>query len=360
MRMHAVIGVAALAVAGFLAAGPGDARAEGRRIQVVTTLTDYAAVARAVGGDRVDVKAICEGDQDAHFVKPKPSFAIWVSRADLFVTTGLDLEMWAPSVLDKAANPRVMEGQEGYVSVSAGVRLLEIPEIKDRGQGGVHIYGNPHIHTNPLNMKIVARNLATGLSKVDAAHAADYRERARAFAAEIDRRMFGPDLLPLLGSDTLERLAESGNLVSFLSSRTVQGRPMLDLLGGWMKQALAFRGRSLVTYHKNWIYFARVFGVEVLGEVEPKPGIPPSPKHVEDLIRLMKERRVPVILAANYFDEDKVRHIAAAVGATPVIVPMSVAGVPGVDDYFALVDYWIRHLADGFAAADRAAKEVSQ
>jgi ABC-type Zn uptake system ZnuABC Zn-binding protein ZnuA len=135
---------------------------------------------------------------------------------------------------------------------------------------------------------------------------------------------------------------------------------MLDLLGGWMQRTLPFRGRQLVTYHKNWIYFARVFGVEIMGEVEPKPGIPPSPRHVEDLIRLMRERHVPVILAANYFDEDKVRHIAAAVGATPVIVPMSVAGVPGVQDYFALVDYWIDHLARGFADADRARTGVTK
>lgn len=341
-------------------AAPGTARAGEGRIQVVTTLTDYAAIARAVGGDRVDAKAICAGDQDAHFVRPKPSYAVWVSRADLFITTGMDLEMWAPAVLDKAANAKVMEGQEGYVSASAGVHLLEIPDIKDRGQGGVHIYGNPHLHTNPLNLKVVARNIATGLAKVDPAHAAEYRERAKAFADQIDRRMFGPDLIPLLGAETLEKLALSGNLIPFLSSRSYKGKPMLDLLGGWMRQAMPLRGRQIATYHKNWVYFARVFGLEVVGEVEPKPGIPPSPKHVEDLIRRMKERRIPVILAANYFDEDKVRHVAAAVDATPVIVPMYVGGVPGVDDYFDLVDFWISHLVRGFADGSRAGAEVSR
>lgn len=327
------------------------ARADEHKVQVVTTLTDYAAVARYVGGERVEVRAICAGDQDAHFVRPKPSFAVWMNGADLFVTTGLDLELWVPSVMDKAGNSRIREGQEGYVAAAAGVHLLEIPEIKDRGQGGVHIYGNPHVHTSPLNMKIVARNLAIGLSKVDPAHAAEFEARARAFGDEIDRRLFGPELVSLLGADTLARLAESGNLLGFLKTRSYHGRPMTELVGGWMKQALAFRGREIVTYHKNWIYFARLFDLAVVGEVEPKPGIPPSPKHVEDLIRLMKEKRIPLILAANYFDEDKVRTIAASVGAVPVIVPMSVGGVPEVKDYFQLVDYWISHLADGFAKA---------
>lgn len=332
------------------------AEAQPRKIQVVTTLADYAAVARAVGGDRVTVQAISEGDQDAHFVRPKPSYAVWVGRADVFVTTGLDLEMWAPAVLDKAANPRVLEGQPGYVAAATGVTLLDVPAVKDRSQGDVHVYGNPHVLTNPLNLKIVARNIATGLSKVDPAHADDYKARAKAFADEVDRRMFGPDLLPLLGADTLARLAESGNLVSFLSSRTVQGRPMLDLLGGWMKRAMPLRGRRIVTYHKNWVYFARVFGVDVVGEVEPKPGIPPSPRQVEDLVRRMREQRVPLILAANYYDEDKVRHVAATVGAVPVIVPMYVGGEPGVDDPFALVDLWLDRLTRGLAEADDAAR----
>lgn len=354
LRAAPVLALSLLASLAATATRPPSADAQPRKIQVVTTLTDYAAVARAVGGDRVTVNAICEGDQDAHFVRPKPSYAVWVARADLFITTGLDLEMWAPAVLDKAANPRVLEGQTGYVAAATGINLLEIPAIKDRGQGGVHIYGNPHVHTSPLNMKVVARNIAIGLSKVDPAHEPEYKARAQAFNDEIDRRMFGPDLLPLLGADTLTRLAESGNLVSFLSSRTVKGRPMLDLLGGWMRQAMPLRDRRIVTYHKNWVYFARVFGVDVVGEVEPKPGIPPSPKHVEDLIRLMKEQKIPVILAANYFDEDKVRHVAATVGAVPVIVPMYVEGVPGVHDYFELVDLWLDRLTRGLAEAEAA------
>jgi len=335
----------------WLACGATMAQAKDGHVQVITTLTDYADVARYVGGDRVEVKAICEGDQDAHFVRPKPSFAVWMSQADLFVTTGLDLELWVPSVMDKSGNARIREGQEGYVAAAAGVRMLEIPEIKDRSQGGVHIYGNPHVHTSPLNMKIVAKNIAIGLSKVDPAHAAAFEQRARTFATEIDRRMFGAKLVSLLGADTLSRLAESGKLLSFLKGKTYQGKPMTDQLDGWMKRALAFDGREIVTYHKNWIYFARLFGLKVVGEVEPKPSIPPSPKHVEDLIRLMKDKKIPLILAANYFDEDKVRSIASAVGAVPVIVPMYTGGVPEVRNYFQLVDHWLSRLEQGFLGA---------
>jgi len=326
-------------------AGPG----EGGKVNVVTTLPDYAFVASYLGGEYVSVRAICDGDQDAHFVRPKPSFAVWLSEADLFVTTGLDLELWAPSLIDKSGNAAIREGQIGYVAAADGLTLLEIPAVIDRSQGGVHVYGNPHIHTSPLNMKGVARNVAVGLVKVDPTHREHYEARLKAFEAEIDERLFGPDLVKLLGSATLTRLAQSGNLVPFLEKKLYKGQPMSELLGGWLGTARPLRGRKLVTYHKNWIYFTALFGLQVLGEVEPKPSIPPSPRDVERLIELMKEQGVRVVLAANYFDEHKVRKITAAVGGIPVIVPMSVGGEPGVKDYFQLVDLWLGRLLEAYA-----------
>ncbi|NOZ00358.1 MAG: zinc ABC transporter substrate-binding protein [Deltaproteobacteria bacterium] len=319
------------------------------KIKVVTTLPDYAYVARFLGGDRVDVKAIVQGDQDAHFVRPKPSFAVWMNKADMFVTTGLDLELWVPTLMDKAGNGRIRQGQQGYVAAADGIPLLEIPAIKDRSQGGVHIYGNPHIQTSPLNMKQVAKNITIGLIKLDPENRARYEARLAEFGKKIDRRMFGKELVSLLGGDTLERLARSGNLVDFLKGRTYKGKPMLDTLGGWMKKALPLRGRRIVTYHKNWVYFTTLFGLDVIGEVEPKPAIPPSPLDVKRLISRMRNNNVKVILAANYFDENKIRKIADAVGGRPVIVPMSVGGIKGLDDYFSLVDYWIDGLNEAFS-----------
>jgi zinc/manganese transport system substrate-binding protein len=320
-----------------------------RALKVVTTLTDFASIAKAVGGERVEVHAICAGDQDAHFVRPKPSFAVAMSEADLFVTTGLDLELWVPALMDKAGNANIREGQVGYVAAADGMVLMEIPTVKDRSQGGVHVYGNPHVHTSPLNMKHVALNVAVGLSKIDPAHAADYEARARAFNAELDERLFGKELIALIGSETLTRLARTGNLYSFLESRPYKGQPMLARLGGWLKTAAPIRGKTLVTYHKNWIYFTRLFGLKVLGEVEPKPAIPPSPRDVERLISMMRQHETGVVLAANYFDEDKVSMITEAVGGKPVIVPLSVDGAPGVTDYFALVDLWVNALVKAYA-----------
>jgi len=152
----------------------------------------------------------------------------------------------------------------------------------------------------------------------------------------------------LMGGATLCRLAASDRLIPFLEKRKIKGTPGIDLLGGWMKEALPLRGKELVTYHKNWIYFTTLMGIEVVGEVEPKPAIPPSPKDVEHLINLMKRLKVPVILAANYFDETKIHRVSDAVGATPVIVPMDVGGAPGADDYFKLVDMWINGLLKAY------------
>ena len=321
------------------------------QIKVVATTTTYGWVAKTIGGDHVTVFSIAEGDEDVHFVRPKPSFAEKLAQADLLITTGMDLELWLPGLMDKASNPRIREGQIGYVSASDGIKKLEVPATADRSQGGVHIYGNPHIQVSPINIKQVAYNIAIGLSKVDPDHRSEYESRLKTFQDTIDRRLFGDTLVDLVGGPTLCRLAESGRLISFLEGRKIKGTPGIDLLGGWMKQALPLRDRELVTYHRNWVYFTSLFGIQVVGEVEPKPAIPPSPKDVEKLINLMKRLHVPVILAANYFDETKIHRVADAVGATTVIVPLDVGGAPGTEDYFKLVDTWIGGLLDAYGAS---------
>ncbi|MCP4675106.1 MAG: zinc ABC transporter substrate-binding protein [Deltaproteobacteria bacterium] len=321
---------------------------EGGKIIIVSTLTDYAAIAREIGGDRVKVDAIAEGDEDPHFVRPKPSYAQKLSKADLFLTTGLDLELWGPSIIDKSQNPDIREGQVGYVAVSDGLKMLEIPAIVDRSQGGVHVYGNPHIHTSPLNAKIAATNIAIGLKKVDPAGGDYYTKRLKQFKHRINKCLFGEKLLNILGAKTLSRLAQSGNLIPFLESKEFKGEKLINKLGGWLNEMLPLRGKKLVTYHKNWIYFTQLFGFDVIGEVEPKPSIPPSPKDVEKLIGMMKKLDVKVVLAANYYSEQKVNKICGAVNATPVIVPLSVEGTPKVRTYFDLVDNWVSMLKAGY------------
>jgi hypothetical protein len=190
-------------------------------------------------------------------------------------------------------------------------------------------------------MKVAARNITIGLVKNDPAGKDYYNANLKRLLDTIDRRLFGDQLVDFIGGETLCKLSEKGTLLSFLQDNEFRGRPLMDYLGGWLSEMLALRGTPIVTYHKNWVYFVRLFGLEEAGTVEPKPGIPPSPQHVTDLVELMRAREIKILLAANYFDEQKIRTVAGRVGAEPVIVPLYVGGVPVVEDYFGLFDYWV-------------------
>ena len=320
-------------------------------LQVVATVPDYAWAAREIGGDRVSAEAICRGDQDAHFVRPKPSFQTKLKTADLFITTGLDLELWAPTLLDAAGNRSVLEGAPGYVAAWTGIELMDKPAALSRSEGDVHVYGNPHLHTDPLNMVIIARNVLAGLQKVDPAGADYYQERQAALEDRLHRRLFGDELVDLLGGETLARLARSGKLHSFLESKEYpkgSGSYLAERLGGWLKQTEPIRGRQLIGYHKNWIYFANRFGLDMVGYVEPKPGIPPTPRHVETIMDLIRDQGIEVILSANYFNPEKPKAIANRTGATVVTVPLYSQGEEGIDGYEELIEAWIGRLVKAF------------
>jgi ABC-type Zn uptake system ZnuABC Zn-binding protein ZnuA len=318
-------------------------------IQVVTTLSAYASIAQFVGGDRVAARAISAGDEDAHFVKPKPSYALMLKDADLFVTTGLDLELWAPTLVDKSGNRAIRNGQAGFVSASQGVPMLEIPDSVSREAGDVHIYGNPHIHTTPLNAKIIAANIAAGLTRVDPEGAEIYAENLDRFKRRIDVALYGEDLLEILGSDILDPLAHQGKLSAFLESNEFEGKKLSDLLGGWLGRAAAFHGNQIVAYHKNWIYFTQLFGLEVADFVERKPGIPPSARHVHDLLDTIEDNGVQVILAASYFNQRQIETIAQRSGCTAVIVDLGPSATTS-EGYFELVESWISGLEQAFSS----------
>jgi ABC-type Zn uptake system ZnuABC Zn-binding protein ZnuA len=338
------------------AATGDDGDAPRRMIRIVTTLPDYAWAAQEIGGPRVEARSIARGNQDPHFVRPRPSYTTLLQKADLFVTTGLDLELWVPTILDAAGNRKILEGGDGYVSAWPGIKLLEVPEVLSRSEGDVHIYGNPHIHTDPLNMVAVARNILAGLSKIDPDGAAQYEERELALEDRLHRRLFGDELVGLLGGETLARLAMAGKLHSFLAEKEYprgSGRMLADRLGGWLKQTEPLRGRKIIGYHKNWIYFATRFDLEVVGHVEVKPGIPPTPRHVETLIDLIREREIRVILSSNYFDPAKPQVIADRTGARVVVVPLSTGGDESAPGYEELMDTWIAGLLEAFEATGR-------
>jgi ABC-type Zn uptake system ZnuABC Zn-binding protein ZnuA len=316
-------------------------------VKVVATQQTYVAIARELGGERVEAEAIVPGNADAHFIKPKPSYAFMLRDADLFVSTGLDLELWAPVLVNKSGNRNITDGAVGYVAAAHGIDLLEKPVSADRSAGDVHVYGNPHIQTSPINATIIASNIATGMCKVDPEGCRFYRANLADFNHRLARRLYGDRLVELLGVDTLDPLARSGRLVPFLEERGVA-----DEIGGWLAEAMPFRGRKLVCYHKNWIYFTTLFGLEVVGYVETKPGIPPTARHVAELIQRIEDEDVGVLLAVNYFERRKPELIAERTGIVPVVVPMSVGGEAGVETYFELVDLWVGRLKIAFAETE--------
>lgn len=325
-------------------------------VKVVTSLTTYAAIAREIVGDRGTVTSIAVGAENPHYVQPKPSFAPLLAAADVFVTTGLDLELWVPALLDKANNPKVTEGGPGYVAAYAGIRLLEVPASYSRSQGDIHVFGNPHIWTDPLNAVIIARNILTGLKRVSPENAEYFVAREKAFEDRVYRALYGDELVQLLGGPTLGDLDQQGKLFGFLNQRQFQGAPLITRLGGWLKQALPFRGNQLVCYHKEWDYFSREFGVPCVAYIEPKPGIPPTPRHVREVIEQMKAEHIQVLFSTSYYDHNQVLEVAQRTGAKAVIVPSTTGGEAGLDTYFDLVNRWISALADAFGTAGRASQ----
>jgi len=317
-------------------------------VKVVTSLTTYGAIAREIVGDRGTVNSIAQGDEDPHFVQPKPSFVALLRDADLFVTTGMDLELWVPALLDRANNRNVAEGGPGYVAANAGIELLEIPASVSRAQGDIHAGGNPHIHTDPLNAILIARNILRGLERVAAADADYFREREADFERRILEATMGAEVVRILTPQTAIDLLRNDQLLPFLARTTLHGQSLMGQLGGWLRAAEVFRDKEMACYHKEWAYFSRRYRISCIEYIEPKPGIPPTPRHVQEVISLMRERKIPVLLASNYFSRSQIQQVANRTGATAVIVPENTHGAPGVETYFQLMDTWITSLAAAF------------
>ncbi len=330
------------------ALGAAPATPPAAPLKVVTSLTTYGAIAREIVGDKGTVTSIAQGDEDPHFVQPKPSFVAILRDADVVVTTGLDLELWVPALLDRAGNRKVSEGGPGYVTAYTGITLLEVPSSLNRAQGDIHADGNPHIHTDPLNGIIIARNILTGLSRVDAADAAYFAAREQDFEKRVLEATMGADLVAALTPATAFNLLKTDKLFDFLGTTKFQGKPLIEKLGGWLKTAEVFRGKEMVCYHREWAYFGHRFQVSCAEFIEAKPGIPPTPRHVEDVIALMQQRKIPVLFASNYFNRNQIQQVAGKTGATAVVVPENTAGAPGVDTYFDLMNSWVNGLAAAF------------
>jgi hypothetical protein len=253
MRSNTIT-IALVAIMSVFYTVPSPARAEaqgqGAKLRVVATQSTWGSIARAIGGDRVTVESLVQGDQDPHFVRPRPSLAQKLANAELFVATGLDLELWAPGLVDLSGNKEIRSGQRRYVAVAQGVKMLDVPQAATRAEGDLHVYGNPHIQLGPLNARVVAKNIATGLTTVDPAGRDVYAHNYEAFCAELDRRLYGEELVRLMGAETLDRLAERPDqLMSFLQEHQYKNRPLVEHLGERTRRACpcAVRRRSPIT-----------------------------------------------------------------------------------------------------------------
>lgn len=338
--------IAALLALASLGTDPGVAVAP--PLKIVTSLTTYGAIAREIVGDKGTVTSIAQGDEDPHFVQPKPSFVAVLRDADMFVTTGLDLELWVPPLLDRAGNRKVSEGGPGYVTAYTGIHLLEVPTSLSRSEGDIHADGNPHIHTDPVNGIIIARNILTGLQRVSPENAGYFAGREQDFEKRVLEATMGPELVGILTAPVAYNLLRTDKLYDFIGQKSYQGKPLLDRLGGWLKTSQAFKGKEMACYHKEWAYFSNRFKVTCAEYIEAKPGIPPTPGHVQEVIALMKERKIQVLFASNYFDRNQIEQVATRTGAKAVIVPENTAGAPGVNTYFDLMNAWVTGLAAGF------------
>lgn len=318
-------------------------------IQVVASTPDLGALVRVVGGERVSVSVLAKPSEDPHFVEARPSYVKALNSADLLVVNGLDLEMgYVPVLIDGARNPRIQPGSVGYVDASAVISPLNVPSVPiDRSMGDVHPWGNPHYLVDPLMGLKVAALIRDVLSATRPAEASYFAARYDDFKARLDDALVGPVLARKYGAEKLATLAEYGKLTPFLEK---QGE--LEQLGGWLGQLAPYYGTKAVDDHPMWPYFARRFGLQIAGDLEPKPGVPPTTKHLREVVEMMQAREVPLILAAAYYDPRHADLVARETGARVVRMANQVGARPGTDGYLDMVNYNVTSVVEALRASD--------
>ena len=315
------------------------APASAAELQVAVTTPDLASLAQAVGGDDVEVTAFVRGGQDPHFIEARPSFIRALSRADLFVHVGLQLEVgWAPALLRSARNSRVQPGAEGNLDASTAVPLLgALSGVVDRSMGDVHAAGNPHYLTDPVDGLRVARAIRDRLSLLRPELAERFAARTSAFETALITRLVGASLVEKHGSAPLVAAVLEDRLDEMLAG---------EAPGGWLGAMRPYRGAQVVADHDLWPYFAKRFGLEVAAFLEPLPGITPTTKHLSEVAVLIEERGIRAILSSSYFHPRYAEKLAAATGARVVLMANQVGARPGVDDYLAMTDWNVEKLTD--------------
>ena len=318
---------------------PGFSFAE-EKLNVVTTTSDLAAIARIVGGDKAEVMSLATGKEDPHHIAAKPSYMMAVRKADLWIRTGMELEIgYEPLILDGSRNTRIRIGTRGHLDASTGVIRLEVPTQKiDRSMGDIHPQGNPHYMLDPLNGRIVAKTIAARMAELKPEHASYFNERLKAFRLELDKRMFGPELVEKIGGGKLWALVLKGKLDQVLK------QPGMPVLGGWLGTMRPHAGTKVIPYHRNWSYFFHRFGLVVPIEVEPKPGIPPSTVHLSRVLQQVKQTPPRAILRAAYQDPKAADWLHDRSGIPVIELPYTVGGNDAATDLFKLFDVTLQLL----------------
>jgi len=307
MKRSSVITSALAGAALLITVGAAEAA-----LNVVTSTSDLASIVSEVGGDKIAVESLARGYQDPHFVEAKPSFVLKLNKADLLVVVGRDLEIgWLPALINQARNARIQPGADGYFDASLTAKILDLPTGQlTRAMGDVHPLGNPHYWLDPENGRRIAKAVQAKLSQKDPANAPYYAQRA----ADFDRRL----------SEAQQR---------------------------WTSMMAPYKGIKVVTYHRSWANFADAFGIDVIGYVEPKPGIPPTPQHTLDVIQAMRAQGIKLIIVEPYFDSKTPNSIASQTGGNVLVLPPSVGGVPAAGDYLKLFDTNINLLVGAIKSA---------
>src|SRR6187551_358658 len=273
-------------------------------IHVVTTTQDTRSIAELIGGNKVEVFAIATGYQNPHFVDPKPSYITKLTQANLYVTLGLDLESgWSPSLLSSSRNTKIQKGSPGYVDASAGVSLLQVPSTINRAVGDIHVYGNPHYWLDPLNGKVIARNICNGLERISPENKAFFESNLKAFNDQIDARM-----------------------------------------KSWNALMAGFKGSKVIAYHNEWCYFENRFGLQIVDFLEPKPGIPPTPSQLVKIISEVKSNNIKVIITSPYFTTSSSDVVSKQTGAKTLVLATSVGAFETIKNYYDLFDYNLKLL----------------
>jgi ABC-type Zn uptake system ZnuABC Zn-binding protein ZnuA len=291
-----------------LVALSGAGASSPKKLTVVATTPDLAALAKAIGGDVVEVKALAKPTEDPHYVDAKPSHIVALNRADVLIEGGAELELgWLPPLLESARNDRVAAGSPGRIVASQGIRMLEVPATFDRSRGDVHPLGNPHFLLDPLNVKLVVAQIAEHFALVDPKAADVFKANLEKFDAALDLK-----------------LAE------------------------WQKQLAPYRGAKMVTYHRDFVYLAERFNLEVVETLEPKPGIAPSPAHLAKVIATMKAQNAHVILVQPYQNRRTAEKVARQTNAVVLDIGQQPGAYQNTATYFELMDHMVGTLATAF------------